>query len=173
MPTLAPDALHRGHPARRPPRAQLARLERQRRPRLARIPRLPAHARPTRRAARHRRSASRCPAPPRLPARAKGRVGGVAGCRRVLGGAHQPQPVPTRPSPLRHNPAMPMPMPAKKPPTAANIGYTELGEATRVSQKGAVQVSRILAALHDARLPKLIPGELRVRDAARVAGSAC
>ncbi len=68
---------------------------------------------------------------------------------------------------------MPMPMPAKKPPTAANIGYTELGEATRVSQKGAVQVSRILAALHDARLPKLIPGELRVRDAARVAGSAC
>ena len=104
-------------------------------------------------------------------ARAIGRAGGVADCRRVLGGAHQLQPIPTRPSRLRHNPVMPKPR--KKPATAANICYTELGEATRVSQKGAVQVSRTLAALHDALLPKLIPGELRVRDAARVAGSAC
>ena len=66
-----------------------------------------------------------------------------------------------------------MPKPRKKPATAANISYTELGEATRVSQKGAVQVSRTLAALHDALLPKLPPGEPRERDAARVAGSAC
>jgi type I restriction enzyme S subunit len=58
------------------------------------------------------------------------------------------------------------------PPTRAASAFSGFAEAVRLRCEGLIEASRTLAALRDALLPKLISGELRVRDTERVVADA-
>jgi type I restriction enzyme S subunit len=59
------------------------------------------------------------------------------------------------------------------PPPSAVAAFTAIAGGARLRREWMVEESRTLAALHDALLPKLISGELRLDDPERVLGRTC
>jgi type I restriction enzyme S subunit len=56
------------------------------------------------------------------------------------------------------------------PPARALSTFGSIAEAARMRHEEMVEESRTLAALRDALLPKLISGEMQIRDAERFVG---
>ena len=55
------------------------------------------------------------------------------------------------------------------PPPRVVSAFNDIAEASRKRHEEVIEESRTLAALRDTLLPKLVSGELRVKDAGRIA----